>query len=511
MGEDSGIHPAPSQRLMIYAANVAALYFKQKFIMNHLKIIYFTLTILTGTYLVLNITSIGRTIINLFYKLISKTSPSKSPPREMTHKKRPMNVGFVMATHYSDQLSGSVPNLLSLQCWVATLPGRVRVVEPFLHYGSILGFNLNPYPDKTKRYKRVKGPSYGERLKLENEVKLSDVLDIKEFVKYASLKGVAPLVSWSYFMNDMPRNLILVDQICEDSTTLCMACHVHDPADDFFESNIFLKFGENFAKYHKLQVVRRVCYQRNIQYDDDELKDNIYGNFSPQNSIVMFNHFGGFSKSGDSFRTSSTNSECYREEFFHSFRSSYKIVDLSKKYVMTYMPKAMTKGYIALLLRSEKTLHTHQFKTMSKEEQMSTLKDCLEEVVDSVHSVRASHGILELFVATDIGKYGSAYTREGVDDVLPYKDLEEFMKTFYSQLFGNPDARSVMAERIEKITPIQSPGYVAQIEKTIAVNSTCLVLSGGGFFQKSAKLLYKQFKDEEDLCIMELGNCLEDI
>jgi len=466
------------------------------------------LTLVTLIYLVLNITNLGKILDGFMYKLI--TSPTRSPHSRIVHRQqRSPNVGFVLATHYSDQLSGSVPNLMSLQCWVATLPGHVRVVEPFLHYGSILGFNLNPYPDKTPRYKRVKGPSYGERLKLENKIKLRDIVDIKEFKKYASRKGVAPLISWTYFMNHLPKNLILVDKVCDGTPTLCMACNVPDPADDFFESNLFLKFGKRFAKYYKLRLVRKICYRSGIQYDYEELKNNIYGSFSPQNSTVIFNHFGGFARWGDKYRTTSSNHKCFRGEFFYPFRSNSKVVDLSKNYVKKFMPKAKTKGYVTLLFRSERTLHSSQFKGLGKEEQMSVLKTCLDKMVEAVHSVRASRGILEVFVATDIGKYGSAYTREGVHSVLPYRDLEALMNTLYSSLFGNPDARSIMMERIETLMAVQSPGYVAQIEKTIAANSTCLILSGGGFFQKNAKLLYESSKDEKDHCVLEMGTCLE--
>ena len=40
--------------------------------------------------------------------------------------------GYILVTHYLDQLTGSAINLLSLQCWVSTLKANVRVVEPFI-------------------------------------------------------------------------------------------------------------------------------------------------------------------------------------------------------------------------------------------------------------------------------------------------------------------------------------------------------------------------------------------
>jgi len=40
-----------------------------------------------------------------------------------------------------------------------------------------------------------------------------------------------------------------------------------------------------------------------------------------------------------------------------------------------------------------------------------------------------------------------------------------------------------MIRRIEEISPVKLPGLVAQLEKNIAANATCLMLAGGGSFQ----------------------------
>ena len=54
---------------------------------------------------------------------------------------RPREFGYVVATHFSDQMTDSEANLVSFQCWASTLGRDVRVVEPFVRH-SRLGVNL---------------------------------------------------------------------------------------------------------------------------------------------------------------------------------------------------------------------------------------------------------------------------------------------------------------------------------------------------------------------------------
>ena len=229
---------------------------------------------------------------------------SSAPPDQRSNTS---DMGYALATHYSDQLTGSTLNVISLQCWASTLPGKIRVVEPFLHYGSVLGFNLNPYPDNIIKHTKHASPQYNEEHELENTVKVSDVFDVIEWSNFISAQRFAPFISWSYFIQHAPRQLIIVDQICDGAPSMCMKC-AHDGS---FESNRFLKFAERFAEFYNFHLVRKVCYQRKL-YSQKEFQDLVYGPYDPQDSVIVFNHFGGVEKNGNRFRTRVDLDKCMR-------------------------------------------------------------------------------------------------------------------------------------------------------------------------------------------------------
>ena len=205
-------------------------------------------------------------------KFVCKDSYSTPALALPDPRKNTSDLGYVLATHYSDQLTGSTTNVISLQCWASTLPGNIRVVEPFLHYGSLLGFNLNPYPDNITKPVRGAGPRYEESQKFENSVKVSDIFDITQWNNYISAHHFAPFISWSYFIQHAPKQLIIVDQVCDGTTTTCMKC----ANTAFFESNLFLKFAEQFAQFYKFQLVHRICYQRET-YSQKKFQELVYG------------------------------------------------------------------------------------------------------------------------------------------------------------------------------------------------------------------------------------------
>ena len=404
------------------------------------------------------------------------------------------DMGYVLATHYSDQLTGSTLNVISLQCWASTLPGKIRVVEPFLHYGSVLGFNLNPYPDNIKHTKHA-SPQYNEEQELENTVKVSDVFDVIQWSNFISAQRFAPFISWSYFIQHAPRQLIIVDQICDGAPSMCMKC-AHDVS---FESNLFLKFAERFAEFYNFHLVRKVCYQRKL-YSQKEFQDLVYGPYDPQDSVIVFNHFGGMEKNGNRFRTRVDLNRCVRRNLSAPVIStSLHILRVSANYIERYMPHARVSGYVGVLVRMEFIAMAHKFSKMSKKQQNISMNECFEQIVSEVATIKRRNYISEVFIGTDIGKYGSMNLRKS-SNLIDYELLLAGLDRMYKRLLGSANRESMMA-RIDAVVPIQSPGYVALLEKNIAANASCLVLAGGGSFQGSVKHLYnRQHKETNRNC-----------
>ena len=159
------------------------------------------------------------------------------------------------------------------------------------------------------------------------------------------------------------------------------------------------------------------------------------------------------------------------------------------------MTHARMSGYVGVMVRVEHIALAHGFTRMSKKEQNITIKNCFEQIANKVDLMKKKASISEVFISTDVGKYGSAYLRQSSNRI--HNDiLLTGLDWLYKVLLGNTTDRDNMMARIDAVVPVQSPGYVAQLEKNIAANATCLLLVGGGSFHGTVKDFYNtQYKE----------------
>ena len=405
----------------------------------------------------------------------------KKPPG--IHRSNTSDTGYVLATHFSDQLAGSTANAISFQCWASTIPGNIRVVEPFLHYGSLLGFDLNPLPENASQLASpVNGPHYVAGQKHENTIRASDVFDLTQWHRFIDERGFSSFISWEQFLFSAPRQLIIVDQVCGFR---CMTCSPNS----FFESDLFAKFAENFARFFGFDIVRRSCYTMKI-YSQAEFQDLVYGPYNPQDSVVVFNHFGGVERRTSMYRIRVDLKRCDWHKFHVDIGMSSQMLQQSAKYVAVYMPEARISGYVSIMLRMEQFALTHKLSGKSKHQQAEILETCLSSVFKQVKNLQEGCKISDVFISTDVAKYGSAYLRTK-SHYFHHGVLESALDRLYQNLYGNSSNRETMMRRMEEMVLVESPGYVALLESTIAANGTCLLLVGGGRFQEHAKKLYK--------------------
>lgn len=155
---------------------------------------------------------------------------------------QPAQYGYVLALHYSDQMTGSTLNLVSLQCWAHSLGPSVKVVEPFVRR-SVLGL------DNQHRI-NMNDTAASEGLK---SVALTDVYDEEKWKEFTTgHEGYSPLVSWDNFLEDSPRKMIVVERECMDHHK-CMAC-----GDERIKD--LLLSMEVLQSRYGFEVVHRICY-----------------------------------------------------------------------------------------------------------------------------------------------------------------------------------------------------------------------------------------------------------
>ena len=392
--------------------------------------------------------------------------------------------GYVLATHFNDQLTGSTSNLRSLQCLVGSL--NVRVVEPFLHGGSILGVELN-------------SNSYNGTLDAENTVKLSDLYDADQWHEYGMKYGYAPLVSWEIFLKDAPKQLILLDRLCMDKSNTCMACQ-----NEFYQSNYFLDSALKFAERYNLSIVRKSCYMWTTVYDKETFFELAYGHYKPEESVLLINHFGGIQVDGGKFRIRLKSTNCVRS--YLNMQKSNKIVKAMSNYISRFLPETKNNGYVSVMIRMQYFAIRHKlYENKAKESQIRKVKLCLDNIIRHVHVLKRKHHISSVFLATDMGKYGAVSFRNPKYHVLENGVLDSVMGEFYEKLFEGFLTEKNLTARMEAVISLHSSGYVALVEQNLAANGKCLVLAGGGEFQNSALKLHR--RNNHDCAISNIAGC----
>ena len=423
------------------------------------------------------------TVIIFFYVRSSTdgSSRSKRGPEATT-------TGYVMASSYSDQMTGSVANVISLQCWAASLSTDVGVVEPFL-VRSILGVNM---------YATYRNASVEEN----NSVKLGDIYDQNQWEKVTKRKGYAPLIRWKHFLEHSQRNLILVGQECTGKSGVkkCFDCGK--------ESRDFARDGEMFAMKYGFQVVRKVCYPPKVLLEGD-FKKLIYGRYKPHEAAVIFKRWGGVLRGDFKYRVGIAGrlvNQCIRGRNFFEMPVSPTITQDSVKYIHKYLPESDPKGYISVMLRMEHFVINHGgFRGKSKDQISSAIKKCYNSIGERVTELKQKYEIDSVFLTMDCRKHGSKYFSESVSPLM--KMMADSVPQLYQMLYGSSSSLEKWDESFDTTASFTTPGYVAMLQKHMAAKGICLLTAGGGMFQSSSRELYSEYHPNGPKCVFQVENC----
>ena len=380
--------------------------------------------------------SVGRTDVpEISSSEVSSTelaSPSISPRSRL---------GYVLAFFYSDQLTGTVTNLLSLMC-LATRFGGVRVVEPFV-VNSDLGVNGSK--------------SWTEQLNFR------DIFDITVFEEYVLKKHFNQFIPYQTFIKDAPRKVLLVQYRypCGDQTVWSMAR-------DFCDMNGF-------------ELVGKVClnYGREKTFTIDMLENQIYSHFNKTEVVVLFEMYGGIVNgrysSNREYRIAAKNMRCDRNTVINytAAQPSPSVFSDANSYIQRYLNGS--SAYISLMIRLEMALRTSGAWNNHKSTQYT--RQCLNNVLKKWRYTKARTGIAATFLAIDVGTYGSKGYR-----IFPAvgKAVLPPVEEFFSALFDN---RTTLQEWEDTFSSVglgqtKTSGYIAMMQKVVAVRGDVLILVG---------------------------------
>ena len=416
---------------------------------------------------------------------------SEPPPTEPLIRQNTSNFGFMMALSYSDQITGSVVNLLSLQCFAGALHPQIRLVEPFLDM-SVLGI------DATHREGCGKNRSDNHP----TSVKLTDVFSAEHW--FEASKEMAPLISWDDFIHTAGRQLIIVDRLCDESHTISdgAAFECTNIGADRFNHSVRV-----FQDCYGFEVVRKVYFTSKRTYSQSAFEKLIYGDFSPINVTVLFNMWGGIERGPYRIQVIGAKGiyQCKRYRFFD--RSNVPYSQQLKEDALKYKEKYITKdkrmeSYISVMVRLE-FLHFNKLRRKSPKVIRSVANHVYNNIMKQVEVFRAERKIHNVFLTMDCREQGSSYFNNNVtafdaEDWRTRKLVAASISDLYEMLYGNTSSLTEWDNSFYDVSSIRNPGYIGQLQKYLAANSTCLITMGGGSFQATARVMFRHSHSGDD-------------
>ncbi len=366
--------------------------------------------------------------------------------------------GYVLALKNWEQLTSGSANLMSLQCWAATV--NMVVVEYFMEsssYGvpdSLLANSINTTPS-------------------DEFIRFGQIFDLDDWNTYSKRRCYAPLVQWELFLSSAPREVIFVHFVYAD---MSVSQESYCPPN----TGMVGELGQNYSQFfdaHGFKIIREVCidFRVNRILLMESFNSYILGSSRTNEVTVVFDMWRGARNDPAGDRITLKDTRCgigqYRKLMFS--RPSRKVLEDIRLYEERIMSN---KDYVAVMVRYEHAL---------RKKKTWALDNCFKAVVNSWRALMNESGLDESFWSLDIGAYGS----EGYESVEKIRSVPgQIIRSMKEHL--NISYLDV-EESLTNISGITNSGYIASLQLNIAVRAKCLLLIGGGSYHIRAELLYR--------------------
>ncbi len=386
---------------------------------------------------------------------------------------RKLEAGYVLALKNWEQQTAGSANLMSLQCWAATL--RLVVVEDFIITSE---FRV---PDELIVNASTATPN--------KFVRLHQLYDIGNWNSYSRDECYAPLVKWEEFLCNAPRQVILV-HIAYKQSNVSGELRGCPPEHEY--NKTFTHKLSRFLQFHSFKINREVCLVTNNEWSTRTFNSLIVGNMTSTATVIINLWKGiGTTTTTTGNRIFLTDTRCDRNNFFlQSFnRPSTKLL----KDVRLYREQILkNKDYIAVMVRLE-----FLARELIQKDSWSA-SQCLNGVLSILNQVANDNALEKTFWSWDVGRYGSvAYSRS--EKMLQFgQEMFKLAKQHHNITY------SEVEENLTRVSGTTNEGYIASLQLNIAVRAKCLVLIGGGSFQEHASGIFRSLHQETS-CIITKG------
>ena len=388
--------------------------------------------------------------------------------------------GYIIPYNVYEQQTAAARNLWGLQLWANTV--GMKVVEPFFNNKSL---------------------TFGPIAKhISNPIRFSDLYDMEYWNKQCMSKGCAELVPWKEFLSMASKKIIFV-QLCGHRF---FACHTEikakaNPHDALMSiepkkrgiSNQATKYFSNLG----FKFVRWVAIEFNqtTPMTLQEFSQYIFDQYDINDVTVMFENWLGIRGSRVNLQGIETVTK--NDSVCVGLLPSKKMVADSQRYLQHV--RHSDGKYFGIMVRVERA-----YLKMKKQENYKTIdglkfmRDCAKNITD-LEKIRNNKD-WDRTLAIDLGTFGSVAYRSqnrGKEEKVLYDD-------FFKAVYGNSWTIEEFENSFTKYLGTNNPTYIAQVQRTIAAMSDCIVLIGGGStFQAAALAFYKNFHpDVKKQCII---------
>ena len=372
---------------------------------------------------------------------------------------------FILTRSFGGQLTRAVKNLMMQQCWARDLSREAVILEPFSQDSQLL-------------HSREIWRAFWKE-KNGNVARFSDYFDLSLFNTASRADGGAPLIPWEEFWFRAPRNALVV-ATPSASCALIVNHHLQTKADkDLKEFLLMLQY----MNFKVTRIVPVNCYDRGRSQKMRQLVLD-----HSHNSTIVFSTWRNYNVA-------------------RSWLEVSRRCNISDKYPASRLrPSAMmvrhTNNYRTGILRADKTiavmLRVERFLTFKSAHHISeTVDSCLAKTLAVYSDLKkaARWAASQPFLTLDIGRYGSGEMQSNESVVKMAGSLEavtESVTRFLVEVYGGRwrSLEEWEDSFLQATEGFGERGYVAMLQREIAVSSDCLVLMGGGSFQEVAATHY---------------------
>lgn len=400
------------------------------------------------------------------------TSPHGASDKHATYwGNKECSSRYTLALSYFDQVTSALRRMSSLQCWASQFD--MPVVEPLLPQNStFLGV---PHSQDNPK----------------SSLSLRDLFTLDTWNKYSlrtSKRRKPPvsfssLISWMEFVQCASRNVIAVQFIHKKMDSRTPPCafenlHEHWPS-------LFQPYG--------FRVVRRVCINMKEHKDllsEDELKKLIFGDSSDPVTVI-FEEWRGIQSDITKGVSINVESSCTNvassTHLFNIITPSDSIAREAKRYIEKYLKGKM---FVTVMLRLER------FLIYDSDQGHYSLK----ELVKTLGCVPKLCMSKQMFVTTDMSMYGSQTVRKHYKNSLTAEYIQQVLDIFFSH-----DSFLEQEKHFKEISSVNNPAYISTLQKAIASHGDCVILVGGGNFQKQASIWHDKVPSRTPMVIKWMG------